>query len=274
MPAVDVARASALRGERIVLDVRDEPAFASGHWAGSGHIPLSQLKERQGELPPRPAALLVVAEDGTAARAAAEALAALGYPDPAWLDAPIEAVAGGLDDIGPPQRLWRPSPFLEQVLPQLPRGRALDLAAGAGRESVFLAMHGFAVEAWDDDAEALRRTQALAQRSGVTVTTVRRNLERGDPGLPEGAFQVVTVFRFLYRPLFPHIARALAPGGRLVYETYRRGQAQFGRPKSRRFLLDDGELEKAFPSLQVEHYEESNPPGGPILARLLARRPE
>ncbi|MBI3539599.1 MAG: hypothetical protein HY076_04945 [Candidatus Eisenbacteria bacterium] len=84
---------------------------------------------------------------------------------------------------------------------------------------------------------------------------------------------MVTVFRFLHRPLFPAIERAIAPGGFLVYETYRRGQERFGRPKHPRFLLDDGELATAFPSLSVEHCEEPSPAEGPITARLLARRP-
>ena len=82
------------------------------------------------------------------------------------------------------------------------------------------------------------------------------------------------MFRFLHRPLLPEIEGALAPGGWLVYETFRRGQARYGRPTHARFLLDDGELSSAFPSLLVEHYDEPSPPGGPITARLLARRPD
>ncbi|MEK7331676.1 MAG: hypothetical protein AAB113_12845, partial [Candidatus Eisenbacteria bacterium] len=82
-----------------------------------------------------------------------------------------------------------------------------------------------------------------------------------------------TVFRFLHRPLFPHIERALAPGGWLVYETFRRGQERFGRPTHPRFLLNEGELSSAFPSLAVEDYTEPDPEGGPVTARLLARKP-
>jgi SAM-dependent methyltransferase len=169
--------------------------------------------------------------------------------------------------------LWQPSPFLEQVLPELPRGRAADLAAGAGREAVFLALNGFEVEAWDHDRGALERAAALAQRNGVSLLTVVRNLERREPELPAERYRLVSAFRFLHRPLFPHIERAIAPGGWLVYETYMRGQERFGRPRHPRFLLDRGELARAFPSLVVERYEELDPPEGPIMARLLARKP-
>ena len=81
------------------------------------------------------------------------------------------------------------------------------------------------------------------------------------------------VVRFLHRPLLPWLERALAPGGALVYETFRTGQERHGRPKQARYLLQPGELTTAFPSLVVEHYEEVEPEGGPVLARLLARRP-
>ena len=257
---------------RATLDVRDEPTFRAGHLPGSGQLPLADLESRRSELPPRTTPLLVVAEDAAGARDAAERLEAMGYADVAYLDAPLSALEGGRDDSGPPALLWRPSPFLESVLPRLPRGRALDLAAGAGREAVYLALHGFEVEAWDNDTGALDRAGALAARHGVTLTTVLRNLERRDPDLPVARHDLVTVFRFLHRPLLPQVARAVAPGGYLVYETFRRGQERYGRPLHPRFLLDPGELRDAFPGLVVEHYEEVDPPGGPVMARLLARR--
>jgi len=114
---------------------------------------------------------------------------------------------------------------------------------------------------------------ALAERNGVRITTTVRDLERREVDLPVERYALVTVFRFLHRPLFPRIERAIAPGGWLVYETFRRGQERFGRPTHPRFLLDDGELSSAFPRLTVEHYEEPRPEDGPITARLLARKP-
>jgi rhodanese-related sulfurtransferase len=272
MPALDPAAALAAR-DRIVLDVRETPEFARGHRAGAGNLPRREFTARRTELPPRDAAVLVVAATGAEARAAAADLEALGYARVDWLDAPADALPEGVAERGPGARLWRPAPFLEQVLPRLTPGPTLDLAAGAGREAVFLALHGFAVEAVDDDPAILARAEALAARHGVRITTAVHDLERRDVALPEGRYALVTVFRFLHRPLFRHIERAVAPGGWLVYETFRRGQARYGKPTHPRFLLDDGELASAFPSLSVEHYDEPDPPGGPVMARLLARRP-
>lgn len=261
---------------RARLDVRDSATFARGHLPGSGHLPAAELKARRAELPPRERGVLVVAADAAAARAAAEQLEDMGYADVAWLDAAVDAAPGGATDRAPASRLWRPAPFLEQMLPLLPRGRAADVAAGSGREAVHLALNGFDVEAWDHAPEALERASDLARRHGVSIATVRADLERGPggtPPLPEATYQVVTCFRFLHRPLLPAMARALAPGGALVYETYRLGQERFGHPRRRAFLLQPGELASAFPGLSVEHYEECDPEQGPITARLLARRP-
>ena len=100
------------------------------------------------------------------------------------------------------------------------------------------------------------------------------DLERESVTLPAGRFRLIVCFRYLHRPLFSQIERALAPGGHLVYETYRTGQEKLGRPRRGRFLLRPGELESAFPGLVVEHYAELEPAGGPITARLRARKPE
>lgn len=270
-PLAPAAVAAALAGA-CVLDARPPEAFAAGHLPGAGRLSPEEFVARRTELPPRDAPVLVVHDQPAAARAAAEALAALGYGRVAWLDAPLAALAGGLADRGGPARLWRPAPFLARVLPRLPRGRALDLAAGAGREAVFLALAGWGVEAWDHDPEALARAAGLAARHGAALATRVVDLERPLPP-PAAPWDLIVVFRFLHRPLFGWIERALAPGGALVYETYRDGQERFGRPRQRRFLLRPGELASAFPSLSVELHEESDPPAGPVVSRLLARRP-
>jgi len=230
-----LASAPASTAEIALLDVRDEAAFAAGHLAGSGHVPLAELEPRRAELPPREAAVVVVAADPDAARAGATELERMGYLDVGYVDAALADLDGGRGDQSPPARLWRPAPFLESVLDRLPRGRAIDLAAGSGREAVFLAMHGFEVEAWDRAPEALERARNLAARHGVRIATTVCNLEWGTPPIEAGRYQVVTCFRFLHRPLFPVIERALAPGGCLVYETYRVGQERFGRPRSPKF---------------------------------------
>jgi len=60
----------------------------------------------------------------------------------------------------------------------------------------------------------------------------------------------------------------------LLYESFREGQERFGPPRRERHLLRPGELLTAFPSLAVRHHEETPAGTPPLLARLVARKPE
>jgi len=149
----------------------------------------------------------------------------------------------------------------------------LDLACGSGRAAVFLALEGWDAEGWDVDASALERAQALAARHGAGARFALVNLEGDTPPEPAAPFDLIVVVRYLHRPLFPWIERSLAPGGILLYETFREGQQRFGPPRRARHLLRSGELTTTFPSLVVEHHEETPANAPPLLARLVARKP-
>jgi SAM-dependent methyltransferase len=271
---LDPAAALAWLDGAIVLDARGESAFASGHLPGAGRMSVPEFGPRRAELPPRTARVLVVHDDPGSALAAADALVALAYREVAWLDAPLRDLPGALASREGAAPLWRPSPFLVRMRERLAPGRALDVACGAGRESVFLARHGWEVDAWDHDPDTLARATELARREDVRVATRCIALERIQDLPAEPRWDTIVVCRYLHRALFPWLERALAPGGTLLYETFRKGQERFGHPRQERYLLATGELERAFPSLAVETYEESDGPHGPVMAHLLARKVE
>lgn len=272
-PPRSTPRATATRHDApVVLDVRDGAAFRAGHLPGAAHLTPAEFESRRAELPPREVRVVVAHDDPEQARVAATVLAEMGYVATTWLERPLAELPDGHASTAPPVRMWRPSPFLERVLPHLPVGRSLDLACGSGRELVWMAKHGWEAHGWDRAAEALERARGLAEREGVHVHTRVLDLERPELPFAEPLWNVVTVFRFLHRPILPWIERLLAPGGALVCETYRVGQERFGRPKHPRFLLEPGELLTAFPSCTVEIHEESTPEHGPIMSRLLARK--
>ena len=167
-----------------------------------------------------------------------------------------------------------PASLLVEHRGLLPAGRALDVACGDGRNAVWLAREGFAVDAIDVAYAGLHRLAAAARRERFTVNTVQADLEQFP--LPADRYTVVVNTRYLQRSLFPGLRRAVAPGGVIVFETFLREQARVGHPRNPAFLLEPGELRKAFEDLEPLIDSE-----GPVdvagstsyLARLIARRP-
>ena len=164
-----------------------------------------------------------------------------------------------------------PDPFLVRSADawDLLEGReAADIACGAGRNAAFLAESGFPVTAVDFSAEALR----LAQARAASIRPLQLDLESLGLDLGENVFDLACVFRFLHRPLFPALRRAVKPGGLLVYHTYTTDQLQFeGGPRDPRHLLEPGELLRQFSEWRVLRYEEEWRGRG--TAALLARKP-
>jgi len=119
-----------------------------------------------------------------------------------------------------------------------PGGTVLDLACGTGRHTAFLLERGHPVVAVDRDVSGLAD---LAGAPGVEI--VRADLEAGGPfPLAGRTFAGMVVTSYLHRPVLPDLVAAVAPGGVLIYETFTRRHAAFGRPRSPAFLLEPGEL--------------------------------
>lgn len=177
---------------------------------------------------------------------------------------------------------FEPAAFLIETLPQLPRGRVLDVASGAGRNALYLASQGFHVHAIDRDAQALSTLAAEARRHTLAhITTERVDLEadpRRPPDLGRETYEAIVVFFYLSRPLVPLLLRALKPGGVLVYETFLiDNHLRHHHPRHREFCLDHNELLALTQRLRVLHYDEgerrSHGDGGSVFtARLLGSR--
>lgn len=129
-----------------------------------------------------------------------------------------------------------PSPWVTRWLASLPAGSTvLDLACGHGRHVRWAAARGLTVCAVDRDAAALAGLADLAE-------TVQADIEQGPWPLEGRRFDAVLVTHYLWRPLWPRILSAVAPGGRWIHETFGREHAQVGRPSNPDFLLEPGEL--------------------------------
>lgn len=146
-------------------------------------------------------------------------------------------------------RITEPSPWVARFAPLAPEhGRVLDLAAGGGRHARLFSGLGHGVTAIDKNIEAL---------DDFDGEVIQADLEDGSPWpLAERQFSTIVVVNYLYRPLFPKILAALAPGGVLIYETFALGNEAYARPRNPDHLLKAGELfDLTHDHLQVVAYE-------------------
>jgi SAM-dependent methyltransferase len=171
--------------------------------------------------------------------------------------------------------ILRPSSFLLRTMPRLPRGRALEVACGSGRNVRLLAEHGFRVEAIDISHAALLKARANGDVGDGAVAAIQTDLQTYP--LPETRYQVVANVRYLQRDLWPGLKRSLTDLGMIVFETFLREQRTIGHPRNPELLLERGELARGFADFEILDYEEglfASEDEPAFLARMLARRPK
>lgn len=236
------------------LDPRPADEARSRPIVDAVNIPLLEVPDRTHELPPKDETIDVVGPRESA-RATVNWLRDNGRRG-RLVDDADEARRN--DPTGR-LRLWRPNPWLEQILPGIEPGRALDLACGTGRDAVHMASCGWTVTAVDLLPDALDRARALDERYGLVkraVHWVQGDLERGESPVG-GTFDLITGFRFLHRPVFGRLSRWLNPGGHVIYETFTTlHRERNARPSREAFLLKPGELPTLLPDLTIRRFAE------------------
>ncbi|HWG51241.1 MAG TPA: class I SAM-dependent methyltransferase [Candidatus Acidoferrales bacterium] len=187
-----------------------------------------------------------------------------------------------------PSSWVEPDTFLisayQEFLADARPGSALDLAGGAGRNAVWLAQHGWRVKLIDisDVALSLARekfafSEQISSSQPRAGAVQLREFETeivdlnsvSDLGTEQ--YDLVIAFYFLHRELFPAMARALRPGGTLIYRTYTIDRMKVpGGPSDPKYLLQPNELLHAFEGMRVLHYHEMVT--GKAAAELVARK--
>jgi tellurite methyltransferase len=179
-----------------------------------------------------------------------------------------------------------PTALLAEWLPRLPRplvvpeggrGRALDVACGAGRNALHLAANGFAVTALDISTVALARAQRTAAERGLDIEWLCADLDEGvGEALPDGGFDLIVWVRYVHRTLLPQLVARLNVGGTLLCEQHLTSDTEVAGPTSAGFRLAPGELHGAAQSLSVLYSYEGpvvDPDGRRVaLAQLVARK--
>lgn len=190
-----------------------------------------------------------------------------------------------------------PDPFLvstySEFLGKSKPGIAFDVAGGVGRHALWLAERGWKVKLVDISEVGIelarkniaahvsspqtfrpskrsRRVASQAMSSSCGIEAEVRDL-RAEFDIGQEAFDLVLVFFYLQRSLFPALIAALKPGGFLIYKTYTAEQQRFaGGPSHPMHLLKSNELLYAFASLQILHYHETSHEKG--VAEMAARK--
>ena len=167
-----------------------------------------------------------------------------------------------------------PSTLLEEWAGKIPPGRALDLACGAGRNALFLAKLGFAVDAIDISGDALSRARETAQRAALKLNWIEHDLDEPYPF--DTDYDLIVVMWYVNLGLISRLCDCLAPGGFLLCEEHLITDREVIGPSSINFRVAPGVLREAVSGLDVLLYEESiemNSEGEQVAsARVVAKK--
>ena len=149
-----------------------------------------------------------------------------------------------------------PNPLLKRHIHLLPKGRALDVATGEGRNAVFLAQKGFEVDAVDISEKGLKKARKLAREKRVEINTFLVDLDRYQ--IEKERYDLVANFYFLKRRLIPRIRKGLKKGGKVIFQTYLLEHRTFGTggPKQAKYFLKPNEPLRLFKKFRILFYRE------------------
>lgn len=123
-----------------------------------------------------------------------------------------------------------PNAFVAEQLADHPRGRALDLAAGEGRNAIWLAEQGFEVEALDFSEVAAAKGRELASHRGVEVTFTVADVTEPFTVAPADVVLVAYLHlpREVERDVLHRAAALVAPGGTFLLVAHARSNLTDG----------------------------------------------
>lgn len=150
-----------------------------------------------------------------------------------------------------------PHRLLARVTENSAPGCALDIACGTGRHAIHLAQHGWQVTAVDASRVGIEIAGERARERGVTIDARVADLELGEFTIEENTYDLICVFYYLQRDLFPQLRAGLRACGKLIAAIHMIDEAPEIKPMNPNFLLQPGELRALFSDWQIEHYYET-----------------
>jgi SAM-dependent methyltransferase len=148
-----------------------------------------------------------------------------------------------------------PDKLLITQVQGLPPGRALDIGCGEGANAVWLAARGWRVTAVDFSEVAIERGTRLAAERAVEVNFVQAD---ASAYRPEHQYDLITSFYIQLPPgqrasMLANAARALAPGGTLLFVSHDRSSPPDGwTDEDLLTLTTHQEVASDLPGLEIE----------------------
>ena len=135
-----------------------------------------------------------------------------------------------------------PSQAVQKYYSECSGKRALDIACGAGRNTLFLEEKGFSIDAVDISQIALDRLKSRAKSE--RVKPILADLDRFDLG--KECYDFIVKCNFLDRELIEQAKEALHVGGIIIVETYMEDSKNQKQDSNPNFLLQKDELLEIF----------------------------
>ncbi len=110
----------------------------------------------------------------------------------------------------------RPTPLVERFLTEVQPGAVLDLAAGTGRNAIWLAGRGWKVTAVDGAPTAVDTLKKRSTRLAVPLRAVVADLQRGEFAIEPAAWDAITICYYLQRDLIEPAKAGVRSGGILI----------------------------------------------------------
>jgi 2-polyprenyl-3-methyl-5-hydroxy-6-metoxy-1,4-benzoquinol methylase len=151
----------------------------------------------------------------------------------------------------------KPNQYLADKTSLLSKGKALSIADGEGRNSVWLASQGFELDAFDFSPVAIEKAKKLANKQQVSVNFHCSDWESFDWKAKHYDTIAGIFFQFAdpgpRTELFEKLNLALKPGGTLIIQGYGKAQMQYntGGPGILENLYDEELLLSAFKGYTV-----------------------
>jgi tellurite methyltransferase len=147
----------------------------------------------------------------------------------------------------------KPIPFLTDNIHILPKGKALDVAMGEGRNGVYLAAQGFDVTGLDISEKGLEKAHVLAAKNNVTIKTKVVDLESIQ--FEPNSYDLILCTYYMDRGLYKKFRDALKPGGMLLIETYNIDYLKYRRFNAK-WALNTNELLDLFKGMRILRYQD------------------